>query len=211
MSTLISSAKAARTRVPRFAEAAVERARLTVVPPRRVRGRTQAARTPFTVLVLAMLAGGVVGLLMFNTSMQQRSFQATALQNQVSALTADKQSLDLELDQLRDPQQLAVEAKALGMVAPSQPAFVRLRDGRILGTPTPATAAEAVRINPMPKAKPKAIIRKRVIVKMKPEDRAKVEPTTASSSTDTPPASTTAARQGDRKRASNQANSGATR
>ncbi len=207
MSTLISSAKAARTRVPRFAEAAVERARLTVVPPRRVRGRTQAARTPFTVLVIVMLASGVVGLLMFNTNMQQRSFQATALQNQVNVLTAEKQSLDLELDQLRDPQQLAVAAKALGMVAPSQPAFVRLRDGRILGTPTPATAAEAVRINPMPKARPKAIIRKRVIVKMKPEDRTAV----ASSSTDTPPASTTAARQGDRKRASNQANSGATR
>ena len=35
----------------------------------------------------------------------------------------------MELDRLRDPQRLAVAAKALGMVAPSQPAFVRLSDG----------------------------------------------------------------------------------
>ena len=171
MSSLINSARAgARTRVPRFAEAAVERARLTVVPPRRQLGRTQAARTPFAVLVLVMLAAGVVGLLMFNTNMQQLSFKATTLQDRVNVLTAKEQALDLELDQLRDPQQLAVAAKALGMVAPSQPAFVRLSDGRILGTPTPATPDEKMRITPFPKGRPDAIKRKKVIVKAKPRD-----------------------------------------
>ena len=91
MSSLINSAKAgARTRVPRFAEAAVERARLTVVPPRRQLDRTQAARTPFAVLVLVMLAAGVVGLLMFNTNMQQLSFTATSLQDRVNVLVGDR-------------------------------------------------------------------------------------------------------------------------
>ena len=152
MSTLITAATAgARTRVPRFAEAAVERARLTVVPPRRAIGRTQAARTPFAVLVIAMLVAGVVGLLMFNTNMQQASFKATALQEQVNVLTAKEQSLDMELDALRDPQRLAVAAKELGMVPPSQPAFIRLGDGRVLGNPAPATTVDdAVRINPLP-------------------------------------------------------------
>ena len=103
MSSLINSARAGARRVPRFADAAVERARLTVVPPRRSLGRTQAARTPFAVLVIAMLAAGVVGLLMFNTNMQQASFTATALQDRVSVLTAKEQSLDMELDELRDP------------------------------------------------------------------------------------------------------------
>ena len=130
MSTLITAAKAgARTRVPRFAEAAVERARLTVVPPRRAIGRTQAARTPFAVLVIAMLVAGVVGLLMFNTNMQQASFKATALQEQVNTLTAKEQSLNMELDALRNPQRLAVAAKKLGMVPPAQPAFIRLDGG----------------------------------------------------------------------------------
>ena len=48
--------------------------------PRGALGRTQAARTPFVVLVIGLLVAGVVGLLMFNTHMQQASFRATALQ-----------------------------------------------------------------------------------------------------------------------------------
>jgi hypothetical protein len=197
MSSLINSAKAgARTRVPRFAEAAVERARLTVVPPRRSLGRTQAARTPFAVLVLVMLASGVVGLLMFNTNMQQASFKATALQDRVNVLTAQEQSLDMELDELRDPQSLAVAAKALGMVAPSQPAFVQLSDGRVLGNPTPATSAEAVRINPLPSQLPADVRQKKIIIKVPPT-------ATTTSRTDTPGTSTKGNRADGKKKASN--------
>jgi len=212
MSTLISPLmEGARTRVPRFAEAAVERARLTVVPPR----RTQAARTPFAVLVIAILAAGVVGLLMFNTSMQQTSFKATSLQDRVNVLTAKEQSLALELDSLRDPQHLAVAAKELGMVAPSQPAFVRLADGRVLGNPTPATVGDTVRVNPLPSKKPAALKRRTVIVKV-PAATTPSTPTAAgtaavTSGTDTPGTSTTGEREGGRKKASNQADSGATR
>ncbi len=167
MSTDTAAARAAR-RVPRFAEAAVERARLTVVPQRAL-GRTQAARTPFAVLVLGLLVAGVVGLLMFNTHMQQSSFTATALQQRVTTLSAQEQSLSMELDQLRDPQTLARTAKQeLHMVAPSTPAFVRLSDGRVLGTPTPATGNDAVRINPLPAKVPAAIARRTVIVTVKP-------------------------------------------
>ncbi len=216
MSTLISPLmEGARTRVPRFAEAAVERARLTVVPPRRSLGRTQAARTPFAVLVIAILAAGVVGLLMFNTSMQQTSFKATALQDRVNVLTAKEQSLALELDELRDPQHLAVSAKELGMVAPSQPAFVRLADGRVLGNPTPATVGDTVRVNPLPSKKPAALKRKTIIVKVPaattPGTTSAAAATSATSGTDTPGTSTTGEREGGRKKASNQADSGATR
>jgi hypothetical protein len=220
MSTLISPLmEGARTRVPRFAEAAVERARLTVVPPRRTLGRTQAARTPFAVLVIAILAAGVVGLLMFNTSMQQTSFKATALQDRVNVLTAKEQSLALELDELRDPQHLAVSAKELGMVAPSQPAFVRLADGRVLGNPTPATVGDTVRVNPLPSKKPAALKRKTVIVKVPAATTpgstsgttSAAAATSATSGTDTPGTSTTGEREGGRKKASNQADSGATR
>ena len=220
MSTLISPLmEGARTRVPRFAEAAVERARLTVVPPRRTLGRTQAARTPFAVLVIAILAAGVVGLLMFNTSMQQTSFTATALQDRVNVLTAKEQSLALELDELRDPQHLAVSAKELGMVAPSQPAFVRLADGRVLGNPTPATVGDTVRVNPLPSKKPAALKRKTVIVKVPAATTpgstsgttSDAAATSATSGTDTPGTSTTGEREGGRKKASNQADSGATR
>src|SRR5215213_1973704 len=71
MSTLLSQA---RNRVPRIAEAAVERARLTVVPRT---ARRRAPRVPFVTLVSLLLVGGVAGLLFFTTSMQQASFTAT--------------------------------------------------------------------------------------------------------------------------------------
>ena len=168
MSSLINAARVgARTKVPRFAEAAVERARLTVVPPRRALGRSQAARTPFAVLVIAMLVAGVVGLLMFNTNMQQASFKATALQERVNAATAREQSLNMELDQLRNPQRLAVAAKKLGMVPPTQPAFIRL-DGTVLGVPAPASGENAVRINPLPTPAPPSLKRRTIVVKVPP-------------------------------------------
>lgn len=197
MSTLMSSA---RTRVPRFAEAAVERARLTVVPSRSP-GRTQAARTPFAVLVIALLAAGVVGLLMFNTSMQQSSFAATELQNRVNELAARKQLLDLDLERLRDPQRLAAAAKRQGMVAPAQPVFVRLGDGRVLGTPTPAGPGDAMQIDPLPAPKPRSLRQRTIIVRKAPG---------TTPGTDTPATSTTGTGGTGRKRASTQTDSGAT-
>jgi hypothetical protein len=99
--------------------------------------------------------------------MQQASFKATALQEQVNTLTAKEQSLNLELDGLRNPQRLALAAKKLGMVPPSQPAFISL-DGRVLGTPTPAVADNAIRINPLPASKPASLKRKVVVIKVRP-------------------------------------------
>ena len=214
MSTLMTQA---RSRVPRFAESAVERARLTVVPQRML-VRTHAARTPFVALVLAILAGGVVGLLMFNTNMQQSSFTATALQQEVTALTAKEQKLNMELDALRDPQRLASEAKALGMVPPSQPAFVRLSDGRILGNPAPATGEDAVRINPMPPAKPAQLRPRPIVVKVPAPEQATERDTTTRSGVTSPADRAAAGRNGgsttpqaQNRAQTNQAESGATR
>lgn len=139
-----------RSRVPRIAEAAVERARLTVVPRRRVR----AARVPFVSLVSLVLLGGVVGLLLFNTSMQQASFATTSLESQASTLTAREQTLRMELDVLNDPQRVAQEARRMGMVTAGAPAFLRLSDGKVLGTATPATIEGNVPIYPPAPAVP---------------------------------------------------------
>ncbi len=158
MSALVNQA---RSRVPRFAEAAVERARLTVVP----RAARRAPRMPFVVLVLLVLVLGVVGLLLFNTSMQQASFRATAMQDRAEALTAKEQALQMDLARLRDPQRVAERARHLGMVPPSSPAFLRLSDGKVLGTPEPASSANALRITPLPTRKPLDLRPAPVVVK----------------------------------------------
>ena len=160
MSQPVSNQLAQRSRVPRIAEAAVERARLTVVP----RGVTRAPRVPFVALVSLLLVSGIAGLLLFNTSMQQASFHATALEQQAQILAAEEQSLQMELEMLRDPQRVAAEARAIGMVPPANPAFIRLSDGRVLGTPTPAVPEDGIRIAPLPTLKPKNLRPDPVIV-----------------------------------------------
>lgn len=146
-----STAPALRTRVPRLAEAALERARLTVVPKRR---RVRTSPVPFLVLVSMLAVGGVVGLLLFNTSMQQASFAATDLQRQADVLQAQEQSLQMQLNQLRDPQTIAVKAQRMGMVLPSSPAVLDLRSGKVLGDPAPANRLAPLHLLTPPPAKP---------------------------------------------------------
>lgn len=164
MSALVNQA---RSRVPRIAEAAVERARLTVVP----RTAHRAARVPFVTLVSLLLVLGVAGLLIFNTSMQKASFTATDMQNRAEVLAAKEQSLQMQLARLRDPQRVAERARRLGMVPPSSPAFIRLSDGKVLGQPVPATSADALRVTPLPTRKPRSLMPAPVIAKVQPNDR----------------------------------------
>jgi hypothetical protein len=149
-----STAPAIRARVPRLAGAALERARLTVVPRRR---RRQSSPVPFLLVVSMVAVGGIVGLLLFNTSMQQASFAATSLQRQADTLMARQQTLQMQLDQLRDPQAVALKAQRLGMVLPSSPAVLDLRTGHVLGTPTPATRLDPLRLLAPPPSKPAEI------------------------------------------------------
>jgi hypothetical protein len=139
--------------MPRLAEAAVERVRLSVVP----RARSRAPRVPFVTLVTLILLGGVVGLLLFNTSMQQASFATTSLEQQATTLSSREQTLKMELDTLRDPQRVALRAQRLGMVRSDNPAFLDLQSGRILGTPTAASAADPLRVKPYPATRPSSL------------------------------------------------------
>ena len=191
MSTLLSQA---RTRVPRIAEAAVERARLTVVPRT---ARRRARRVPFVTLVSLLLVGGVAGLLCFNTSMQQASFTATDMEDQVTALNAQEQSLKMQLEQLRDPQRVAVQARKMGMVPAGTPAFLRLSDGAVLGKPTPATIDDAVRVTPLPTRKPRNLRPKPVVIEVPEKSVAGIDgaPRTANATSAGTKKSTVHARQ----------------
>jgi type II secretory pathway pseudopilin PulG len=139
-----------RHRVPRIAQEAVERARLSVVP----RTRTRAPKVPFVTLVSLVLVGGIVGLLLFNTSMQQSSFAATALEEQATNLAAREQTLQMELDELRNPQRVATQAQEMGMVVPAAPTFLTLGGGEVEGVRTPATPEDRLNLQPLAPVKP---------------------------------------------------------
>ncbi|MDF9716550.1 hypothetical protein INN71_05760 [Nocardioides sp. ChNu-153] len=145
-----SSAAQRRLAVPRFAEAAVERARLQVVP----RVRRRAPRVPFVILVTAVLLGGIVGLLLFNTSMQQAAFTGAALEERATVLEARQQTLTQELQDLRDPQRLGEEATAMGMVPAGPPAVVDLGSGEIVVEGEVASRDDALDVAPPEPVKP---------------------------------------------------------
>ncbi|WP_203335243.1 hypothetical protein [Nocardioides limicola] len=153
----------------KLAEAAGRRARLTVAPRPRP---SRASRVPFMTLVTLLLIGGVVGLLLFNTSMQQASFAATSLEHQARVLTAQEQTLRMELDTLRDPQRVAETAQRMGMVPATSPAFLDLATGRVLGEPRPATPQDGIRIQPLPTPKPRELSPPPRIIEVAPPTRA---------------------------------------
>ena len=153
-----------RDRFPRLAEDAVARARLTVVPRRRVR----AARMPFVTLVSLVLLGGVVGLLCFNTQMQQASFAATSLETEANNLSAREQTLHDELQTLNDPQQLAVRAKNLGMVVGEGACTVRLANQTTDSSCAPATGADTPRLEAEAPKKPTILDPKPIVVTVPP-------------------------------------------
>ena len=128
----------------RLDQHAARRARLTVAS----RLRVPTPRFPFVTLVTMLMVGGVVGLLLFNTSMQQASFAATALERQAQALSERQQTLQMDLEDLRDPQRLAEAARDQGMVPVTNPAFLRLTDGKLIGNPVPASAVDQLSIDP---------------------------------------------------------------
>lgn len=99
-------------------------------------------KTPFVLLVLGLLAGGLVLLLLINTATAAGSFKQSRLQERNNELVQQQQSLQRDVDQLDTPQQLAEAALRQGMVPGGDPAFLELLPNgktKVLGTPAPAT------------------------------------------------------------------------
>lgn len=169
-----SPAPQPRNRASRIAQEAVDKARLSVVP----RVRTRAPRVPFVTLVSLVLLAGIVGLLLFNTSMQQASFAASSLEDQADTLAAREQTLRMELDELRDPQRVALEAQRMGMVIPAAPVFLDLATGKTSGVRTPATRENALQLLPPPPVKPAILAPAPTVVEVPAAPRVATTPQT---------------------------------
>ncbi|GGR59106.1 cell division protein FtsB [Nocardioides luteus] len=120
--------------------------RLTAVPA--PLPSPMAPRLPFVVLVSMLLVGGVVGLLVFNTSMQQSAFQEARLQEQATTLAAREQALDGELKKMENPHKIAAKAKELGMVVPQNAAMLRVPEAKVEGEPAPADRSATPPLHP---------------------------------------------------------------
>jgi hypothetical protein len=107
---------------------------LKVAPPVPV----SVPRAPFILLLLFVVVGGVLGILLVNTKINENAFQLKDLQRQQAALDRQEQDLHKKIADYESPNNLAAAARRLGLVPAGSPAFIRLPDGRVIGVPRPA-------------------------------------------------------------------------
>jgi hypothetical protein len=128
------AASAARARVARVRSALPTRARLTVLtPPASTRWRP-----PFAAACAAVLVASLLGVLVLNIVLARGAYDEHVLELRQIALTEREQELSERLSVQASPAVLSARARDLGMVPNANPAFIRLEDGTVLGSPTPA-------------------------------------------------------------------------
>ncbi|MGW0191684.1 septum formation initiator family protein [Streptomyces sp. NPDC003362] len=111
--------------------------------------RGQAARTPFVLLVVLLLGGGLISLLVLNSALSEGSFKLDDLQRETKNLTDEEQALQRDIDAYSAPDALQHRARELGMVPGGDPAFLN-PDGTVRGVPSaaPATAGAPLVLAP---------------------------------------------------------------
>ncbi|MGW8887719.1 FtsB family cell division protein [Streptomyces sp. NPDC055749] len=112
-------------------------------------GPSNAARTPFVLLVVLLLGGGLITLLLLNSALNEGSFRLSELKRETTELTDDQQALQRDVDSYSEPDALERRARELGMVPGGSPAFLD-QDGKVRGVPVESTAEPAPTVAPKP-------------------------------------------------------------
>lgn len=130
-----------------LAYAPQRRAPLSPVPPRHVEivtTRAQRKARPKSFYAVASVAAVFtlfLAQLLLSILLSDGAYQISSLQAEQKQLSRTEQDLAEKLDLLASPQSLASRAGQLGMVVGGgTPAFLRLADGTIIGTPVAASA-----------------------------------------------------------------------
>jgi hypothetical protein len=123
---------------PAARAAARRRAQIVALPDPRP---AVAGNGVFALVVVGMLVGGMVLLLVLNTSLAQGAFEIGTLTRSQNQLAVQEQQLLQEVARAEAPESLQARADSLGMVPVTAPVFLRLADGAVLGIPKPAKAS----------------------------------------------------------------------
>ncbi|MDO3704637.1 hypothetical protein Q3W71_23525 [Micromonospora sp. C28SCA-DRY-2] len=114
--------------------------RLRVAPPPPVR----VPRAPFAALIVVLVVGGVLGILLVNTKINENAFRLERLQQQQAQLDLEQQQLKKQIADAEAPGNLEAAAKGLGLVEAGEPAYIRLPDGQLIGVPQPADGEPSI-------------------------------------------------------------------
>lgn len=97
--------------------------------------RVGAPRLPFVLLLLALLGGGLICLLVINTTLATASFRISDLRAQDARLTQREQQLQQQVSAEYAPTSIAARAERLGMRPVRVLHFLDPRTGRIYTQP----------------------------------------------------------------------------
>jgi hypothetical protein len=93
----------------------------------------------FGIICACLLAIGLIGLLLLNTSLAQGSFTLHDLRTTSDQLADTQGTLNQSVDASSSPANLARNAASMGMVPDQSAAFLRLSDGTVIGVAQPAS------------------------------------------------------------------------
>jgi hypothetical protein len=102
------------------------------------------ARTPFILLVLGLLGGGLICLLVINTTLATGSFRITHLQQANVALAQQEQALQQQVASEQSPANIEKQALQLGMRQQQLLNFIKVRTGHIYRQPATEAGVTAV-------------------------------------------------------------------
>ena len=103
----------------------------------------QAPKTPFVLLVLALLGGGLITLLLLNSAAAADAFAQRELQQRNRELSVKEQELVRQVAALEAPGSLDARARRLGLVPAGAPGFLVVDPSgrtKVTGSPAPATS-----------------------------------------------------------------------
>jgi hypothetical protein len=115
-----------------------------VAPGAAVAGRRPVSRTPFILLLVGLLGGGLICLLVINTTLAAASFRINALQQSNAQAAQRAQALQQQVATEESPGSIEQRAERLGMQMQSVMDFVDLRTGRRYTTPAQVPGVTAV-------------------------------------------------------------------
>jgi hypothetical protein len=107
-------------------------------------GRRSASRTPFILLVLGLLAGGLICLLVINTTLAAASFRISDLQHTNLTASQRVQELQQQVATEQSPSSIDQRALKLGMRTQQLLHFVDLKTGRSYTMPSTVPGVYAV-------------------------------------------------------------------
>lgn len=151
--SLLPRAKPARAQPARARpEATVDRSSLAAQWSR----SSGMPRTPFVLVVLALLGCGLVCLLVIYTTLAKASYQINGLQQQNAKLAQRAQSLQQQVSAAEAPAAIATRAYQLGMREQQVLRFVDLRTGKTFTQPAGGPTAAQLLAGNRPAGHPRA-------------------------------------------------------